>query len=262
MPNVRPAAVAGSFYPAEAGELKDVLQECFESHPLGPRGARSPAPSLLGGIAPHAGYTYSGPCAAHLYSRLDPNTRRVVILGVNHRGRGARAALSPADFWETPLGRARVDRELGERLLEQVDFLTEDERPHREEHSIEVELAFLQSVLGEFAFLPVSLSRISQDECRRLARALAGLCAAGGGEKIFLLASSDLSHYLPPEENDRLDRLALEKILALDAPGLLATVAENHITMCGAIPAAVLLFPPHALGAGKATLLPHCHSGH
>ena len=263
MASVRPAAVAGSFYPAEAGELARLIEECFVSHPLGPRGACAAAPALVGGLAPHAGYVYSGPCAAHLYARLDPDTRRVIILGVNHRGRGARAALSPAEFWETPLGRARVDREMGERLREQVDFLTEDDRSHREEHSIEVELPFLQSVLGDFTFLPISLSHISQDECRRLGKALAGLCGAGGaaGEKIILLASSDLSHYLPPEENDRLDRLALEKVLALDAPGLLATVAENNIGMCGAIPAAVLLFAAHALGAGKAALLKHCHSG-
>jgi MEMO1 family protein len=263
MPVVRPAAVAGSFYPAEAGELKDLLHECFVSSPLGPGGARGASASLLGGMVPHAGYVYSGPCAAHLYSTLDKNTRGVILLGVNHRGRGANAAVSPAEIWETPLGRVQIDRELARELLGQIDFLVEDDRPHREEHSIEVELPFLQSVLEAFTFLPISLSYLAPEECRCLGEAIARLCEEknGAGEKILLLASSDLNHYLSPEETERLDRLALEKILALDPAGLLQTVEENDISMCGVIPTAVLLFAANALGAKQARLLKHCHSG-
>lgn len=263
MENVRPAAVAGSFYPADAEELSDLLDECFDSHPLGPRGNRSSSPSFLGGMAPHAGYAYSGPCAAHLYSRVGKSTSLAIVVGVNHRARGARAALSPADFWETPLGRVPIDNEAGRVLLGEVDFLTADERAHREEHSIEVQLPFLQIVLDEFSFLPITLAHVSADECRRLGEALARLYEArsAAGGKVLLVASSDLNHYLSPAETERLDALALEKILALDPAGLLHTVAENRITMCGVAPTAVVLFAAAALGAKQSRLLKHCHSG-
>lgn len=263
MPNVRPAAVAGSFYPADAEALRDSLRECFDSHPLGPKESRTPSPSLVGGMTPHAGYTYSGPCAAHLYSRVDESTSLAIVVGVNHRARGARVALSPADFWETPLGRIPIDRDAGERLLGEVDFLTADERAHRDEHSIEVQLPFLQTVLDEFTFLPISLAHVSETECRRLGESLARLYEArsAAGAKLLLVASSDLNHYLPPAETEILDGLALEKILALDAPGLLCTVAENRISMCGVAPTAAVLFAASALGAKKPRLLKHCHSG-
>jgi AmmeMemoRadiSam system protein B len=262
MAAIRLAAVAGSFYPAEAGELTRLLNECFESNSLGPQGAHAPV-SLLGGMVPHAGYVYSGPCAAHLYARLDNDIRLVVLLGVNHRSRGARAALSGAEFWETPLGQVPIDREWGARLKSEIDFLTEDDRPHLEEHSIEVQLPFLQSTLGEFSLLPISISHLTLDECRRLGAAMARVYEAekASGEKILLLASSDLNHYRSPKETLRLDRLALEKVLALDPSGLLETVEENDISMCGVIPTAVFLFAANALGAKQAQLLKHCHSG-
>jgi AmmeMemoRadiSam system protein B len=263
MPNVRPAAVAGSFYPAAAEELSDLLAECFDSHPLGPKGSRLSSPSLLGGMAPHAGYAYSGPCAAHLYSRVDKAATLAIVVGVNHRAHGAHAALSPADFWETPLGRVPIDREAVGRLLGELDFLTADERAHREEHSIEVQLPFLQTVLDEFTFLPIALAHVSETECRRLGDALARLYEArsADGGKALLIASSDLNHYLSPAETERLDGMALEKILALDPPGLLDTVAENRITMCGVAPTAAVLFAAAALSAKKPRLLKHCHSG-
>lgn len=261
--SVRAPAVAGSFYPAEAGELSRALEECFVSNPLGPKGAKLPSSSLLGGMVPHAGYIYSGPCAAHLYSRLERDIRLVILLGVNHRGRGGSAALSDAESWETPLGRVEVDRNLGAQLKTHVDFLAEDERPHREEHSIEVQLPFLQSVLADFALLPISVSYLTLKECRELGQAIARLVeeSRASGDKMLLLASSDLNHYKSPKETERLDRMALEKVLALDPAGLLETVAENDISMCGVIPTAVFLFAANALGAAKAELLKHCHSG-
>jgi AmmeMemoRadiSam system protein B len=260
---VRAAAVAGSFYPAAAGELSRALEECFVANPLGPQSAKLTSPSLLGGMVPHAGYIYSGACAAHLYSRLENDIRRLIVLGVNHRARGASAALSPAESWQTPLGGVKVDRDLGAALKTAVGFLTVDGEAHREEHSIEVQLPFLQRVLGEFAFLPISLGHLRLEECRQLGQALASLYKAkqDAGEKMLLLASSDLNHYKPPRETERLDRMALEKVLGLDAAGLLETVAENDISMCGVIPTAVLLFAANALGASRARLLKHCHSG-
>ena len=263
MAPIRPPAVAGSFYPADAQELRRVMEECFLTSPLGPRGSKFSIPSLLGGMVPHAGYVYSGPCAAHFYSSLESDIGCVILLGVNHRGMGAEAALSPADYWETPLGRIAVDRELNELLKAQVDFLEKDERPHLQEHSIEVQLPFLQKVLGEFTFLPISLSHLSEEECRELGQAIARVYEAGNsaGKRTVLIASSDLSHYLSPKETERLDRMALERVLALDASSLLKTVEEENISMCGVIPTAVFLFAARALGARQARLLKHCHSG-
>ncbi|HSF58054.1 MAG TPA: AmmeMemoRadiSam system protein B, partial [Candidatus Binatia bacterium] len=151
MDRIRPAAVAGSFYPAETEELIGLLDECFDSSPLGPRGAKTAKFSLLGGLVPHAGYIYSGACAAHLYACLDRSIKRVILLGVNHQARGHPAALSPADFWQTPLGWVKIDQELNDLLQDQVGFLEQDETAHAQEHSIEVQLPFLQHVLDEFS---------------------------------------------------------------------------------------------------------------
>ncbi|MFQ5684052.1 MAG: AmmeMemoRadiSam system protein B [Candidatus Binatia bacterium] len=263
MVGVRPPAVAGSFYAAEAEELKRELKECLVASPLGPRGVTSPSPSLLGGMVPHAGYAYSGPCAAHLYSCLVRDVGCVVIVGVNHRGNGTRVALSSAEYWETPLGRVEVDQELGRLLQTQIDILESDDRSHLREHSIEVQLPFLQSILEPFTFLPISLSYISEQECDWLGHAIAHVVAleSASKKKTVLLASSDLNHYLSPKETERLDRLALDQVLSLNPAGLLKTVEEEGVTMCGVFPVAVVLFAAKALGARKVRLLKHCHSG-
>ena len=263
MARIRRPVVAGSFYPANPEKLKEQIKECFVSHPLGPRGRKTPSPLLLGGMVPHAGHIYSGPCAAHLYSRLEENVGCVILLGVNHHGVGARAALSPADSWETPLGEVRVDRELRETLHGRLDLLEEDEEAHSREHSLEVQLPLLQSVLKDFTVVPLSLSVLSEKECARLGEVIADLYRGrtASGKGTIIIASSDLSHYLSPIETERLDRMALEQILALDPARLLETVDREGISMCGVIPTAVLLFTAKALGGAKASLLKHCHSG-
>ncbi len=263
MEHVRRPTVAGSFYPREANELNQLLQECFVTHPLGPRGVKSPAPYLLGGMVPHAGYIYSGPCAAHFYSGLEKNVGCVILMGVNHRAEGAKVALSPADYWETPLGNVKVDHSLAHSLMDRIPFLAEDELAHLHEHSIEVQIPFLQRVLGEFTFLPVSYSHLSEQECAQLGQAIAHLyeMEVARGKRTILIASSDLSHYLSPQETERLDRLAVDQVLHLDPVGLLRTVERANISMCGVFPTAVLLFAFKTLGATSARLLKHCHSG-
>ncbi len=263
MERVRSPAVAGSFYPADPVALNGLIDECFVSSPLGPKGTRSASSAMIAGMAPHAGYVYSGPCAAHLYSSLDPAVKRVIVLGVNHWARGHRASLSPWQNWRTPLGEVAVDQELSDILEARVKFLKPDAPAHAQEHSIEVQLPFLERSLGAFTFLPISLSHLSEEECAELGAAIADLCKtdADGEQKTVILASSDLSHYLSPKETDKLDRMALEPVLALDAPGLLRVVKEKNISMCGVLPTAVMLFAAAALGVKRARLLKHCHSG-
>jgi AmmeMemoRadiSam system protein B len=161
------------------------------------------------------------------------------------------------------LGEVAVDQELSESLTARVRFLNRDAPGHTQEHSIEVHLPFLERILGDFTFLPISLSHLSEEECAELGAAIADLCKtdADGQPKTFILASSDLSHYLSPKETDRLDRIALERVLALDAPGLLSVVEDKNISMCGVLPTAVMLFAAAALGVKRARLLKHCHSG-
>jgi AmmeMemoRadiSam system protein B len=263
MDRIRPAAVAGSFYPAEAEELSRLLDECFNSSPLGPQGAKTAKLWLLGGLVPHAGYIYSGPCAAHLYACLDDSIKRVILLGVNHQARGHRAALSPADFWQTPLGWVKIDQELNHRLQDQLHFLKQDEVAHTCEHSIEVQLPFLQRVLGEFSLTPICLSHISIEECADLGTAIADIVRENtrSGTRTVVMASSDLSHYLSSKETAELDGMALAEVLALNPRALIDVAERENITMCGVLPTAVLLFAANGLGVKQASLLKHCHSG-
>jgi AmmeMemoRadiSam system protein B len=261
--NRRLPAVAGSFYPSDPEELGSLLSACFETSALGPQGVRSPSAKLVAGMVPHAGYIYSGPCAAHFYAALDESIDRVILLGVNHSGRGHRAALGRWDSWEIPGGEVCVDTALSAFLHGRVKFLAHDDSAHAQEHSIEVQLPFLPRVLKQFSFLPVSLSHLDVHECAELGVAIAAACQqeSAAGRKTIVLASSDLSHYLSPKETEQLDGLALDRVVALDAAGLLEVVRRKNITMCGVLPTAVMLHAVTALGATRARLLKHCHSG-
>ena len=263
MDRIRPAAVAGSFYPSNPEELNRLIDECFESSPLGPQGNQSPSPSLIGGLVPHAGYIYSGPCAAHFYASLDKSIRRVILLGVNHQARGYRAAMSPADFWQTPLGPVRIDQESNHWLQREVSFLSQDEAAHAREHSIEVQLPFLQRALGDFSLVPISLAHISMEECVELGTAVAGLLRdySQSRTRTIVMASSDLSHYLSPKATDELDGIALDQIQSLNPHALIAAAERENITMCGLLPTAVSLFAANGLDVKHARLLKHCHSG-
>lgn len=263
MTSTRPAAVAGTFYPAGAKELHELLDDCFDRSPLGPVGALERELAIIAGLVPHAGPIYSGPCAAHFYSRLDPAIQRVILLGVNHRTRGHKAALSPWSRWQNPHGETAVDDRVNLELLNRVRFLRRDAAPHASEHSVEIQLPFLQRVLRHFEIVPISLAHLSVDECAELGIALARICQEQNAvnSKTILLASSDLSHYLSPVETETLDRLALDQVCDMNPEGLLRVVDENDITMCGVVPAAVVLFAVRELGARQARLLKHCHSG-
>jgi AmmeMemoRadiSam system protein B len=188
--------------------------------------------------------------------------KRVIVLGVNHWARGHRAALSPWTGWRTPLGVVPVDQKLND-ILAKLGFLKKDQLAHAEEHSIEVQLPFLQRVLGDFAFLPISLSDLSVEESKELGAAIAEHCDVRNDSETrsVILASSDLNHYLAPKETDKLDSMALEKVLTLDPLGLLNVVEANNISMCGVLPTAVMLSAANRLGAKQARLLKHYHSG-
>ncbi len=239
---VRYPAVAGAFYPREPKALRTTIERSF----LDPRGPGSLPGSdsmeaertIVAGVVPHAGYVYSGPVAAHLYRKLSgmrpPAT--VVLLGVNHHGLGGLFSLSDAN-WETPLGIVRTDRELLKALARPP--LAIDNGAHRLEHSIEVELPFLQYIWGD-RFRMVAL-QVTFSELSLLKEVGHILRETILGKDVLLLASTDLSHYLPPAEARRQDGLALRSLETLSPDRLFETVVGKDISMCGIAPTTVLL---------------------
>ena len=255
---VRRPAVAGTFYPAEPTELRRELDACFR-HPLGPgappdRGAATP----LAIVSPHAGIVYSGPFAAHAYAALGSPTV-VVVLGPNHFGLGADLALSSASAWRTPLGDVPLDAETTECLRGACPALAVDDRAHAREHSLELQVIFLQRALGgSFGIVPIALATRQLDALDLLARGLALAVLERGA---LLVASTDLSHYLPQAEARARDLRLLARAEALDVDGLASLVARGEATACGAAGLIAVMAAARALGARECRLLAYGTSG-
>jgi hypothetical protein len=215
---------------------------------------------MMGVVVPHAGYAYSASGAAWAYAAMAADGRpgAAVMLGVNHRGVGAPLALSPARGWATPLGVMPVAHALSAQLQRLDEDLTLDEHAHRHEHSIEVQLPFLQILFGELPIIPISLGHASPVQLARLGHALAFLAAQ---HDIVCVASTDFSHYLPAREAIILDRLALQMIASIDPTGLLETVRAHHITMCGVLPVTAMLMAAQEQGIHAGQILHYHTSG-
>lgn len=248
---VRLPAVAGSFYDAGADRLERQVRAHLPA-------AGSPA-TAFGAIVPHAGYVYSGPVAGAVYAglRIPP---AVLLLCPNHTGQGAPAALDPSEAWRTPLGDVPVNRPLAERLLALCPSLEEDSEAHRREHSLEVQLPFLQVLRADVSFVPVCLGEPSLALCREIGEACARI-RAEADEPPLVLASSDMNHYESREDGRRKDDRALARVEALDPEGLFRTVLTESISMCGFLPATALLFAARAAGAGPARTVARRDSG-
>lgn len=256
----RAPVVAGLFYPASASELRKEIESCFSDKKFGPGNNRAKPEKIIAGIAPHAGYIYSGACGAHLYSRIPRDTKTVVILGPNHTGRGSGISASDADFWETPLGKVGVDCELRQKILDNSKIIDCEGGAHAGEHSIEVHLPFLQTVLPDFKIVPICMmGGCDAETCSEVGGAIAK--AVSGMKNVFLLASTDFSHYVSRQEAEMKDGMAIDRILKLDPQSLLETVEKLDISMCGPMTVASVLFAAKALGAKKAELLRHYTSG-
>jgi AmmeMemoRadiSam system protein B len=261
----RKAVFAGQFYEADPEKLKDRIEWCFK-HPLGPGSIPTPSSvrskTSVGFISPHAGYVYSGPIAAHTYYYLAKEGRpdTFIILGPNHTGMGAAVAIWPDGVWETPLGRIEIDKELASEISENSNFAKLDTVAHSEEHSIEVQLPFLQYIFNGFKIVPISMLYQSPETAKDLADAI--LKAVEDLQRdIIIIASTDMSHYEPHELAVKKDREALEKIVALDPEGLYSTVIERNITMCGVGPVMTLLYVARRLGSSKGEILKYATSG-
>jgi MEMO1 family protein len=248
---IRPAAVAGKFYPREQAALAAELETFL-------RPAAAPAPAL-GCIAPHAGYIYSGAVAGAVYSAIEVPSR-CIVLCPNHTGQGVPLSIMTSGAWDTPLGVAQIDAPLAHSLQEQFPALTEDSLAHRAEHAIEVQLPFLETCQPSLSFVPIALGTSHYETLQGLGEAVATVIASQT-DNVLIVASSDMNHY----ENDRItrvkDRQAVDRILALDPLGLFGVIKREDISMCGFGPAIVMLTATKKLGARSAKLVRYATSG-
>lgn len=256
----RNPVVAGRFYPAQTEALHAQVAECLALS------ARAPAPlegrSPLAVMVPHAGYVFSGPVAgATLAQAALANT--VVLLGPNHTGRGAPLAVWNGGPWLTPLGAVPVAVDLANALMEGDAGFSGDCSAHAAEHSLEVLLPFLQVLQPALRIVPVTVSLADLLSLRAVGEALAACMrhSEEQGERVSLVVSSDMSHYVPHETAKALDSLALEKIAAVDAEGLYQTVTSRNISMCGVLPMTLALYACRALGATKGHIVAYATSG-
>ncbi|MFZ2492626.1 MAG: AmmeMemoRadiSam system protein B, partial [Thermoanaerobaculia bacterium] len=251
----RPPAVAGMFYEADPSRLRAQVDECFAANP--------PAPSakerFIGAVVPHAGLMYSGHVAAAVYAIADL-PKRLIILCPNHTGAGRAAAINREGAWRTPLGEVAIDSELADALMQRSQLLEEDATAHAREHSLEVQLPFLQRLLGNFTFVPICLGAHRYDYAEDVGTAIAGAIRAST-EPVAILASSDLNHYEDQQTTLRKDQIAIDQVLALDPQELWRAMDEFDISMCGFIPTTAMLIAAQHLGATSAKLVKHATSG-
>ena len=250
----RPPAVAGSFYEASSDRLRAQVDGCFAANPKPQAKER-----FIGAVVPHAGLMYSGHVAAAFYAQADL-PKRFVILCPNHTGLGHFAAINKGGEWRTPFGNVSIDAPLAEALMEKASVLSDDWRAHAKEHSLEVQLPFLQRLLGDFTFVPICLAAPRYDLCEEVGSAVADV-VAGQKESVGILASSDLNHYENQQITLQKDQKAIDQVLALDPRGLWRTVDDEGISMCGFIPTTTMLIAAKRLGAARSKLIKHATSG-
>jgi MEMO1 family protein len=273
--------VAGSFYPAGKDDLLAEISRCFRDKKIGPgvslpedlrrpRIAKEPS-RIECFVVPHAGYAYSGPVAAHSYSAAfdilisNQKTIRAIILGPNHQGVGSGIALSPSNEWQTPLGKVKIDRALSKEISESSEIIDVDGIAHSFEHSIEVQLPFLQATVGDrdLSFVPICLMLQDLESAQEVGDAIfkAIQSEQHGSDAFLILGSSDLTHYEPQSRANAQDKKLLDRIVTLDLPSYYTTLERNNVTACGYGAIAVLMAVAKKLGKTRGTVLKYATSG-
>ena len=247
----RQPAVAGMFYPDNPESLREDVKSHIDE------GIEKV--SALGVVCPHAGFKYSGNVAGSVYSRIEiPDT--VILMGPNHTGTGERISLMSEGTWSMPMGEIAVDRDLAQAILDASPRVIENASAHSAEHSLETQLPFLQYFRKEFRIVPICLMNLRLEECRALSEAILQ-AVKKVGRPVLIVASSDMSHYESHDEASAKDRKAIDQMEKLDPEGLYETVQQNAISMCGVIPATVMLMVSKGLGAASAELVKYMTSG-
>jgi MEMO1 family protein len=247
---MRQPAVAGQFYPLHCEHLEKELKRCFEGLEIRER-------NVLGAVCPHAGYVYSGKVAAHAYAAI-PEADTYILFGPNHTGYGSPISVS-RDTWKTPLGTIEVDVDLADGFLGSI--VDADELGHRYEHSIEVQLPFLQYRFErDFKILPICMGMQDEETAIEVGNLAADLVSKSGKRVVFI-ASSDFTHYQPADLAREVDNEIIEAILNLDVPEIYNRLYRRNASVCGYGPIAAMLTASKKLGGKKATLLNYTNSG-
>lgn len=260
---VRRPTQAGSFYASTSDALRKQIESCF-THRLGPGSPPSVqhgSRKILGLISPHAGYMYSGPVAAHSYYSLaaDGKPDIVVILGPNHTGQGSGLAIAKEGIWRTPLGDVQIDEQAASQISRKSTILDVDELAHAYEHSIEVQLPFLQYLYGSaFKLVPISFLMQDFESCSEVGRTIA---ANVNGKNALIIASTDMTHYEPHEMAEKKDRKALAALEKLDEKEFYSTIESQYISACGYGPVVALVIAAKIMGAKKGKILCYQTSG-
>ena len=247
----RKPVVAGQFYTASEALLKKEVARFA--------GKKKEVRSVLGVVSPHAGYAYSGPVAGEVLSSIKPKPS-YIILGPNHTGFGKPFGMDADRSWKTPLGEVEIDSGIAESILSDSKYITKDSACHDREHSIEVQLPFLQCFNKAFTFVPIAISYADKETYKNIGKEIARAIKKLKKD-VTIIASSDMTHYEPQESAKKKDMMAIEKILALDVDGFLATVEKNNISMCGFAPTAIMMEACIELGAKKSELVNYNTSG-
>jgi MEMO1 family protein len=250
---MRQPAVADRFYPGSPQTL------AHEIHKLMPAALNQDKKKALAVVSPHAGYMYSGTLAAATFSSIEiPET--VIIIGPNHRGHGGPIALSTTS-WEMPFGSIAIDNQVCDLILAHCQHAAVDEQAHKHEHSLEVQLPFLQMLQKKLHIVPIVVSHIPYSLCEELGNAIfeaVKICA----KDILIVASSDMSHYEPRKKAEKMDRMALQCLDQMNPSALYHTVIDNQISMCGFIPVVIALIAAKKQGGNNCSLIGYTDSGY
>lgn len=261
--HVRYPSHAGTFYADSGKALRRQIEDCF-LHRFGPgklpKLKKNDRRRLISLISPHAGYIFSGPIAAngYYYAACDGKPTSIIILGPNHTGYGSGISIVTDQIWRLPFGDIEVDSKLAKEIQGSSSYTDIDDQAHRFEHSVEVQLPFLQYIYGSFKFVPICMMMQDLTVCRDLGNAIAKVTY---DKNVLIIASTDLTHYEPQEKATKKDQLVIDAILNLDEKALQTVVELNSISMCGYGPATVAMIAAKKLGATKAKLLSYKTSG-
>ncbi len=265
MPTIRRPTVAGQFYEGDAEALRAQIKNCF-LHELGPKklpnvNLHIHPRNIVGMICPHAGYMYSGPVAASAFYELalDGKPDTVVLMGPNHTGYGSVLSLMREGVWRTPLGDIEINTEMANKITHETSVIDVDELAHRYEHSIEVQLPFLQFLYGNaFKIVPICFLMQDYDSAVEVGRTLAEALDA---TNTVVIASSDMTHYEPAKTAAAKDQAALKAVTNMDAKRFYETVETRNITACGYAPITALITYAKRVNAKEAELLSYHNSG-
>lgn len=250
---IREPVVAGQFYPASSLGLKNQIETLIDK--------KVDTRDVIACVLPHAGYMYSGRVAAQTLSRVNIKDK-IILLGPNHTGNGAPFSIMTQGTWQTPLGNVKIDSGLAKEILRNSKYLKDDVFAHAYEHSLEVELPFLQFFKNDFEIVPIAFLSDEVEILKEIGREIANtLKNSKIKDSSMIVASSDMTHYEPQEVAENKDKEAIQAILELDEDKLMAKVRQLNISMCGYAPVIVMLSAAKILGANTAKLIEYQTSG-